>query len=155
MRDENIYVVDKIVGCRKKGGKKQYLVKWEGYSDSENTWEDEKNIFCKDLIKKYEESQEKLKRPSRKVANRKTSPKKLNKSTSEKTKVIINDWDELVNKVISVEKKGASLMVWLQFKDGKKGSFPASQIHIKCPLHLLEYYENNLVFCEDGGDNTK
>jgi hypothetical protein len=28
-------------------GKKQYLIKWKGYSDAENTWEDEDNILVR------------------------------------------------------------------------------------------------------------
>ncbi|GMF28599.1 unnamed protein product [Phytophthora lilii] len=34
------YTVDHIVKHRKVGGKKQYLVRWESYDESEDTWED-------------------------------------------------------------------------------------------------------------------
>ncbi|AFN82627.1 chromobox protein [Encephalitozoon romaleae SJ-2008] len=155
MKDGDIYTVDKIVGHRRRRGTKQYLVKWEGYSDSENTWEDEKNIFCKKLIKEYEESQRKLKKGNRQVNKKKAVPRKSKKDLPSSSRCVTNDWDELVDRIVSVEKNGPILVVWLLFKDGKKDRFPASEIHIRCPLHLLEYYESNLVFCEDGVNDIK
>ena len=29
----------------------EYLVKWEGYSDEENTWEAKRHLDCEDLIR--------------------------------------------------------------------------------------------------------
>lgn len=34
-----VYQVEKIVGKRIKNGHNEYLVKWEGYDNSQNTWE--------------------------------------------------------------------------------------------------------------------
>ncbi|CAD26164.1 CHROMOBOX PROTEIN [Encephalitozoon cuniculi GB-M1] len=156
MKGADIYTVDRIVGDRKKKGVKQYLVKWEGYPDSENTWEDEKNIFSKELIKEYEESRKGSKSSSSQMGKKRASTGKTNrKHLTSKDRAITNEWDGLVDRVVSVEKNRATLVVWLLFKDGKKGRFPVSQVHIRCPLHLLEYYEDNLVFCEDGKGSTK
>ncbi|XP_016992821.2 chromo domain-containing protein rhino-like [Drosophila takahashii] len=53
--DCNVYVVEKIVGKRLKGGRLQYLVKWLGFSDEENTWEPlEGVIHCCDLLADFE-----------------------------------------------------------------------------------------------------
>ena len=35
-------------------GKLQYLVKWVGYSEEENTWEPVQNLDCEDKIKQFE-----------------------------------------------------------------------------------------------------
>lgn len=32
---------------------RQYLIKWRGYSSSQNTWENEENIFDLSLIQNY------------------------------------------------------------------------------------------------------
>lgn len=51
-----IYTVEKIVGKQTQKGKTKYLVKWDGYSNEENTWEPEENILCPVLILEYEKS---------------------------------------------------------------------------------------------------
>ena len=49
------YEVEKIIATRKKNKKTEYLIKWKGYDDSENTWEPESNLSqCKQLIKQFE-----------------------------------------------------------------------------------------------------
>ena len=41
---EEVFTVDAIIKSRKRAGKTQYLVKWEGYDESDNTWEPAENI---------------------------------------------------------------------------------------------------------------
>ena len=36
-------------------GKVFYLIKWEGYPSSQNTWESEENVFSEALIKDFED----------------------------------------------------------------------------------------------------
>jgi hypothetical protein len=43
-RRGGIFVVEAILGKRKYRGRWQYLVKWDGYDDSENTWEPASNL---------------------------------------------------------------------------------------------------------------
>ncbi len=38
------FIVEKILDKRIKGSKIEYLVKWEGYSEADNTWEPIKNL---------------------------------------------------------------------------------------------------------------
>jgi Chromo (CHRromatin Organisation MOdifier) domain len=63
------YEVERIVDLnQKKGGKREFLVHWKGFSSREDTWEPEDNLNCKDLIKKYLEQLKVGKNASPKVA---------------------------------------------------------------------------------------
>lgn len=54
--DDRIYEVDDIIGSRLRKGKREYLIKWKGYGDEENTYEPSKNI-PRELIKEFREKQ--------------------------------------------------------------------------------------------------
>ena len=55
----------------------EYLIKWEGYPDSENTWEPQANLDCPEIIKAFEDAakskkeEKKRKRESDVGANKK------------------------------------------------------------------------------------
>ena len=41
---EQLYDIERILKCRKRGNKKEYLIKWQGYPSSENSWEPSRYI---------------------------------------------------------------------------------------------------------------
>eukprot|EP01102_Stenamoeba_stenopodia_P017528 TRINITY_DN629_c0_g1_i8.p1 TRINITY_DN629_c0_g1~~TRINITY_DN629_c0_g1_i8.p1 ORF type:complete len:261 (+),score=75.10 TRINITY_DN629_c0_g1_i8:175-957(+) len=52
--EENVYTVERIAGKKVKRGKVYYYIKWEGYPESQNTWELVDDVFCKELIDEFE-----------------------------------------------------------------------------------------------------
>ena len=52
---EEEYKVEQVLGQRTYGRwkKKQYLIKWKGYSTAHNSWEPAKNIHALELVKRY------------------------------------------------------------------------------------------------------
>ena len=50
MDEEDVYIVEQIQGERTRGGKRQYLIKWQGYPTSENSWEPAASILDPQLI---------------------------------------------------------------------------------------------------------
>ena len=52
---EEEYEVEQVLGQRTYGcwKKKQYLIKWKGYSAAHNSWEPAKNVHTPELVKRY------------------------------------------------------------------------------------------------------
>lgn len=162
--EENVYEVEKIVEDRVKNGKRQYLIKWVGYPESENTWENEDNILSSNLIKKYQDFKKiKNNKGNRKEGKKKTKTK-LNSKTNTKTKTktlesnleteiiinkITNEWDLQIKEILCVFKNNnSSIQVIYVNVDGTKGLASVEEIHIKAPLKLFEYYEKNISFTD-------
>ena len=56
--EEEEFVVEKIIDKRKgPHGKIQYLIKWKGYENKDNSWEPIDNIYCDDMITEFENEQ--------------------------------------------------------------------------------------------------
>ncbi|KAG2224466.1 hypothetical protein INT45_010532 [Circinella minor] len=54
--EEEEYEVERILDHRRRNGKLQYEIKWKDYSEEDNTWENETNVFAIDLINTYWDS---------------------------------------------------------------------------------------------------
>lgn len=62
------YEVEAIVGKRvsKKKGTVRYLIRWKGWDESGDTWEDADNLNCAELIKKYNTKKKPQGKPGKK-----------------------------------------------------------------------------------------
>lgn len=55
--DDNIYKVERILERNREG---QYLIKWKGYSEDDNTWEPEENLLpnCSKKLREFQKKQD-------------------------------------------------------------------------------------------------
>lgn len=54
-KEESIFEVESIIDKKKVGTKLMYLVKWEGYSKEESTWEPVENLEnVKEMLEQFE-----------------------------------------------------------------------------------------------------
>ena len=53
---EEEFEVESILDCRRRRNQVQFLVKWKGYGPEENSWEPERNIHAKRLIRSFKDS---------------------------------------------------------------------------------------------------
>ena len=53
--NEDEFAVERIIDKRKNdAGETEYMVKWLGFRDDQNSWEKEPNLFCDALISEFE-----------------------------------------------------------------------------------------------------
>ncbi|KAJ2506324.1 hypothetical protein GGI11_006704 [Coemansia sp. RSA 2049] len=172
--DDEVYVVEKILDDRQaSNGVTEYLIKWEGYLNSENSWEGEENILDKDILKVYWEQKKKaaaarkaaaaMKRNNSNSGNSNTSTGKRQRQTNNGSGVAdakksteydsdsdgpdAKDWEPLVESIDTVDRlDDQSLVVFISWKNGKYTKHPANVVYEKCPQLMLKFYEERVRF---------
>lgn len=157
------FTVEKVVDVRVRNGRKEYLLKWKGYPDSENTWEPEANLDCPDLIAEYETSrQEKKKKEAEK--KRKPNGEVDSGSTRKKKKVAEEDdgkprgFDRGLQpeRIIGATDSSGELMFLMKWKDSDEADLvPARQANVKCPQIVIAFYEERLTWHNHNDDDDK
>lgn len=164
--EEEEYVVEKVVDMRIRNGKKDYLLKWKNYPDTENTWEPEENLDCPDLIADYEdkrkEREEKKKRKQKEseeeaAAGTVASGKKKKKVAEEEdNKPRGFDRGLQPERIIGATDSSGELMFLMKWKDSDEADLvPARQANIRCPQIVIAFYEERLTWHTHDDDNNK
>jgi len=84
-KSDDEYEVERLINLRTIKGRRQFLIRWKGYSESADTWENEKDLNCPKLIKEFlikEKEEREMK--SLKTVLAKTDKSKRSRSTSKK-----------------------------------------------------------------------
>lgn len=84
----DLFQVEKIVDQRTIKGRRQFLVRWKGYTEESDTWEQEKELNCDRLIEEFlaeqEENNESEKEEEKEKPVKKTKAKKQEKKSKQK-----------------------------------------------------------------------
>ena len=68
-----------MINLRTIKGRRQFLVRWKGYGESADTWENEKDLNCPQLIQEYLD-----KETEKDIKSTKTGPAKADKPKKSK-----------------------------------------------------------------------
>ncbi|XP_052807025.1 chromobox protein homolog 1-like isoform X2 [Mya arenaria] len=149
---EEEFTVEKVVDVRVRGGRKEYLLKWKGYPDSENTWEPEANLDCPDLIAEYEKvraEKKKKEQEKKRKSNGEVEPIKKKKKVAEEDDNKPRGFDRGLQpeRIIGATDSSGELMFLMKWKDSDEADLvPARQANVKCPQIVIAFYEERLTW---------
>jgi len=157
---EEEFTVEKVVDSRMRNGRKEYLLKWKSYPDSENTWEPEANLDCPDLIAEFEkdrtEKKKKEAEKKRKQANgeveqgsqkKKKKVAEVRSSAEDDNKPRGFDRGLQPERIIGATDSSGELMFLMKWKDSDEADLvPARQANVKCPQIVIAFYEERLTW---------
>ncbi|XP_056644930.1 uncharacterized protein LOC130450512 [Diorhabda sublineata] len=130
------FSVEKILDKRTRNGKIEYLLKWKGYNEEDNTWEPEENLDCPDLIAAYE-AQFEL------TSTAEDSDKSKRKNITEDNRARGFDRGLDPAKIVGATDASGELMFLMMWKNCKEADLvPANQVNARCPEVVINYYEN-------------
>jgi len=148
--DEGEYVVERVINQRVKNGKLEYLLKWKGYDEDQNTWEPSDHLDCPDLIEDFKERNKKKKEEKKKVKETETAeqPKKKRKVVEEEdNKPRGFDRGLKPEKIIGATDSSGELMFLMKWQDSDEADLvPARQANVRCPQIVIGFYEERLTW---------
>ncbi|XP_007259218.2 chromobox protein homolog 1b [Astyanax mexicanus] len=148
--EEEEYVVEKVLDRRIVKGRVEYLLKWKGFTDEDNTWEPEENLDCPDLIAEYLQSQRNasesgFKRRSDADGDVKESQSKKRKDEPEKLRGFARGLDP--ERIIGATDSSGELMFLMKWKNSDEADLvPAKEANVKCPQVVISFYEERLTW---------
>lgn len=168
---EEEYSVEKVLDSRIKNGKVEFLLKWKGYSDDDNTWEPEENLDCPELIQQFKDARKKReslkkdeelaksatkkKKPTESPANKenKTQPKKKVVEEDNKPRGFERGLD--ADKIIGATDSSGELMFLMKWKGTDEADLvPSRQANMLCPQTVIKFYEERLTWHASGTDEA-
>ncbi|XP_077594492.1 chromobox protein homolog 1b [Stigmatopora nigra] len=145
--EEEEYVVEKVLNRRVIKGRVEYLLKWKGFSEEDNTWEPEDNLDCPDLIAEFLQSQKSAQEGKRKAAegDGEESKSKRKKDDTEKLRGFARGLDP--ERIIGATDSTGELMFLMKWKNSDEADLvPAKEANIKCPQVVISFYEERLTW---------
>jgi len=154
--EEEEFTVEKILDKRVRNSKVEYLIKWEGYPDTENTWEPQENLDCPDIISNYEDKAEKKKEEKKRKKEAESSGGKKKQKVVEEEDNKPRGFDRGLQpeRIIGATDSSGELMFLMKWKDSDEADLvPARQANVKCPQIVIQFYEERLTWHTHSNDD--
>lgn len=163
--EEEEYTVEKVVDKRfTKNGKIEYLLKWKGYGDEDNTWEPKENLDCEDLILNFEKIwKEKNKKKTDAGSSKSAEKRKSTSGPSSDAKKKGKDSDDRPRgfdrgldpeRIIGATDSSGELMFLIKWKMSDEADLvPAREANVKCPQTVIKFYEERLTWHTSSQDD--
>ena len=154
--EEEEYTVEKVVDKRTgKNGKIEYLLKWKGYGEEDNTWEPKENLDCEDLIRDFERKA-KEKSDKKAAEKRKSSGPggelKKKKADDDRPRGFDRGLDP--ERIIGATDSSGDLMFLIKWRGSDEADLvPAKEANVKCPQTVIKFYEERLTWHTSSQDN--
>ncbi|CAG2173928.1 unnamed protein product [Oppiella nova] len=146
---EEAYVVEAVVDKRRRNNRVEYLIKWQGYGDQDNTWEPEANLDCQELIDEYEKSvKSSAQKPSKAstVTAKKSRPARGGGESSIRDVIGFERGFE-AEKIIGVTELNGDLLYLVQWQGGGDADLvPANVANHKCPQIVIQFFQERIRF---------
>nr|CAD7430615.1 unnamed protein product [Timema monikensis] len=158
---EEEYSVEKVLDRRMRNGRVEYLLKWKGYSNDDNTWEPEENLDCPDLISEFEDNRKKKENVKKEEKKRKLisddkKPPAKKKHVEEDNKPRGFDRSLEPEKIIGATDSSGELMFLMKWKGTDEADLvPARQANIECPSVVIRFYEERLTWHTSSHDEEE
>jgi len=161
---EEEFSVEKVLDRRIRNGKTEYLLKWKGYSNEDNTWEPVENLDCPDLISEYEENRKKKQESNKKEEKKRKSThedkkpgpltKKKHVEEDGKPRGFERGLDP--EKIIGATDSSGELMFLMKWKGTDEADLvPARQANVRCPQVVISFYEERLTWHTSSHDEEE
>uniref|UniRef100_A0A2I3RD48 Chromo domain-containing protein n=2 Tax=Pan TaxID=9596 RepID=A0A2I3RD48_PANTR len=132
--EEQEYVVEKVLYRRLVKGKVEYLLKWKGFSDEDNTWEPEENLDCPDLMTHEIDKSEGGKGEQTKEEEESEKPRGFAQGLEPE-------------QIIGATDSSGELMFLMKGKNSDEADLvPAKEVNVKCPRVVISFYEERLTW---------
>jgi len=167
--EEEEYIVEKILERRVTGkGKVEYLLKWKGYPESENSWEPRENLDCPDLIAEFEVNREKAEAKKRltpdKIPEKRGAAASVSMGANENEPAKKKKKDDKPRgfdrglepeKILGATDSSGELTFLMKWKGTDEADLvPARIANIRCPQVVIKFYEERLTWHTHSADNN-
>lgn len=158
--EEEEYSVEKVIDKRiGKNGKVEYLLKWKGYGDEDNTWEPKENLDCEDLIESFEKSRKNKDSAKKGGEKRKSAAggsgagaSKSKKGDDERARGFDRNLDP--ERIIGATDSSGELMFLIKWKGSDEADLvPAREANVRCPQTVIKFYEERLTWHTSSQDD--